>query len=1024
MPAALVIGMVGGLSTFGAGLPAGPASAAQSNAAEHGGEFHPVQANEAFARPRGQSYEKTLATAQSHAAALPLASLSGNAPSATWTAIGPQPESGGDGGANSGRITGLALGTSSIFAASAGGGVWSSANNGTSWATHTDSQPDIAMGSVAVDPSNSSYVFGGTGEDNECLDCFYGAGILESSDGGGSWTTSNPGGVFTGVDIASIVVEPGASSIATTKVLAGTSHGLYVSADGGSTWSLERGTGWANGNVTSIVLNLLTGSIAIYAAVAGVGVEESTDNGSTWSKVDSFSGFGALAISPNAVGSKSVLYLSVGSYTGYLGMFKSTNGGSTWSRLTSTPLFTSPEYAYDGTSGDGGDQSWYDNVVTVDPKNPQIVVAAGIAAVESTDGGSTWTNLNGGGYFTTSSLFHPDFHTLVFDAAGDLYMGNDGGAWELPATDVSGPTLSFINLNTNLDITQFYAGMEQSGNAAEVLGGSQDNGTNLYSSSASPSTTWKEVVGGDGGFAAIDPASASTQYAEADISSGGGCSGCGLLKTTNGWGGFSNVTPPFSSTNWAAPLTIVPGTSGPTVLFGGDYVYESTNGGTTWSALGFASSHHGAGSTSDVSAIAVAPSNSSVLYAGFDDGTLQMSSNGGSTWTALSPPAGGLGVTHIAVSATDPYTVYATFATLSYGFPYKPSGPGVLRGSSLNGTASWTNVAGNLPAGVPANSVVPDGSGGLLVADDTGVYWAKTLSGASTTWSRLGTGLPNVQVMDLALSPGGTLVADTHGRGAWTIPFSSGSNAADGSGALSVQPASVTAGSKSHTLTLTYSAATGGLAGGEIDALVPAGWSVPSTTGTAAGFTTSTCGTVSVAGSTIKVSPVTLMSGTKCTITYGSKAGAGPGVTVPTLIGIDPFTTTEKSTPTGTLKPLAVLPSIKVVNAADGSGALSVQPASVTAGSKSHTLTLTYSAATGGLAGGEIRRVGAGGLVSALDDGHRGGLHHLDLWDGQRRWLHDQGEPGHPHEWDQMHHHLRIQGRRGAGRHGAHADRD
>ncbi len=137
-------------------------------------------------------------------------------------------------------------------------------------------------------------------------------------------------------------------------------------------------------------------------------------------------------------------------------------------------------------------------------------------------------------------------------------------------------------------------------------------------------------------------------------------------------------------------------------------------------------------------------------------------------------------------------------------------------------------------------------------------------------------------------------------------------NAADGSGALSVQPASVTAGSKSHTLTFTYSAATGGLAGGEIDALVPAGWSVPSTTGTAAGFTTSTCGTVSVAGSTIKVSPVTLISGTKCTITYGSKAGAGPGVTVPTLIGIDPFTTTEKSTPTGTLKPLAVLPSIKV----------------------------------------------------------------------------------------------------------------
>src|SRR5581483_1036996 len=117
-------------------------------------------------------------------------------------------------------------------------------------------------------------------------------------------------------------------------------------------------------------------------------------------------------------------------------------------------------------------------------------------------------------------------------------------------------------------------------------------------------------------------------------------------------------------------------------------------------------------------------------------------------------------------------TVYATLAATFNGFPDTPSGPKVIAGASLNTSPVWTDVSGNLPAGVPTNSVITDGAGGLIVADDTGVFWASTLNGTGTAWSRIGTGLPNVQVMDVVLTSAGTLIAATHGRGAWNVPFS------------------------------------------------------------------------------------------------------------------------------------------------------------------------------------------------------------------------------------------------------------
>jgi hypothetical protein len=125
-------------------------------------------------------------------------------------------------------------------------------------------------------------------------------------------------------------------------------------------------------------------------------------------------------------------------------------------------------------------------------------------------------------------------------------------------------------------------------------------------------------------------------------------------------------------------------------------------------------------------------------------------------------------------------------------------------------------------------------------------------------------------------------------------------------------PTSAVHASQGHTIVFTYTAATGGISGGSISLVVPTGWSAPSKTGTAAGYTSSSKGTVSVSGRTITVAAVTLAAGQSVTISYGSRASGGAGATAPTAVGPQTWQTKERSSTTGALVSLAASPSIKV----------------------------------------------------------------------------------------------------------------
>ena len=692
----------------------------------------------------------------------PVSVPAGPVPSGAWQPLGPAPigppylfAGGFYGGVNSGRITGIAVITSGallgrVVAATAGGGMWTSDNGGTTWTPRSDNAATLAIGSVTVDPSNQNHLIAGTGEGNQSGDSAYGLGILTSTDGGNTWTLSDPGSVFQGLHIAQVAIDPSNSN----HMLAATDNGLYVTSNGGASWAKPADSSYASvdGILTSVVVNP-TAPTTIYIGGGAATVAKSTDGGVHWAAANvgitapGANPYTALGI---ATSSPSTLYASVGSSNNPAALYKTTNGGTSWAPL-SAPDYTGNAYAYGSGSGE---QGWYDDTVAVDPTNPNHVLAGGETVVESTDGGGTWANVNGQPFFGSgTNLIHPDQHALSFRPDGKVWIGDDGGVFLYAPT---GPTVT--NANGNLNVTQFYFGFNEVGGT--VLAGSQDNSSAETGSGSL--AAWTGIWGGDGGPSAITPNDTSVQFIEADS---------GLYDTTDGFAStFQQITPPTSSL-FTPPMTIVPNLttpSQPTVFYGGADLWRTadpTDPSPSWTQV-----------TSQgqfVSAIAVSPSNPNVVYVGFDNGAIQVSTDGGSTFSSLATqPFSETFVTGISV---DPSNAQAITVSMSYNdtrpfvdFPHVAQ----YSYSSSPGSGSWSVITGNLPANGAVSRVVYD-NGALVAATDAGVYAAGATAGASTVWSLAGTGLPAVQVQDLYVDPNtNALYAVSHGRGAWKLPSS------------------------------------------------------------------------------------------------------------------------------------------------------------------------------------------------------------------------------------------------------------
>ena len=651
---------------------------------------------------------------------------------------------------STGRLTAIAVHPTNpnvIYIGGALGGVWKTTNGGENWVPLTDKECSLAMGWIVIDPVDPEIVYAATGEQHFAGDSYYGCGVLSSTDGGSVWarlgaevfdiTTTTSGGVR----ISRIVLDPRtAGSAANATLYVAADNGVWKSTDGGASWTrtLNVGTG-GPAPATDLVMHPSNPDV-LYAAVGRVtgdaanGVYRSTDAGVTWTRLGGFPtddvGRINLAIAPSQ---PSILYASVQTAVyapgggSLLGIYKTTDGGETWSLASTAPSC--------------GTQCWYDMALAVHPNDPDTVFFGGVSLFRSTDGGQTFQNVSAG----RGGSIHVDQHVIVYDPNDPrtVYVGNDGGIYRSRSGGSAG---SWESLNTDIAITQFYAGIGlHPTDPSIVLGGTQDNGTLRYGGSPS----WQYLMGGDGGFTAIDFQNPRFAYAETQWTPNSGFSG---PRRSDDGGAFELKTIGIDLSDRALfipPLVMDP--SDPTVLyFGTSRLYRTANRGELWVAIG----PDLAGEGRVISAIAVAPSAPQVIYVGTSGGEIHRTRNGGGEWTNVSAGLPGRFVTDIAVDPSNPDIAFATFS----GFRTEH----VFR--TTDGGETWTAISNGLPD-MPVNAIVTDprSSSILYIGTDLGVF--RTVNGGAS-WEPMNEGMPNVAVFDLALNPRTRrLVAATHGRG-------------------------------------------------------------------------------------------------------------------------------------------------------------------------------------------------------------------------------------------------------------------
>ncbi len=698
-------------------------------------------------------------------------SLTISNPPPSWVPIGPQPIA-----TNStftwgeppfsGRITAIAVNgsnTQEIYVGAAQGGVWKSTDGGTTWTPLMDSQPNLAVGAIALSPDNKT-IYVGTGEGNgACIGCapiYYGIGILKSTDGGATWTILG-GSTFNGMGISSILINPFDSSqilVSTARAVCcgageqfastSVSPGIFLSTDGGSTWSQSLAVSPAGvRDLTLAPQNTTTGTgevpfagdfggnASIYETSNFTSSKPELDwTGGTWSQFISESS-GTSPIDPNcatssfcgvAVASTPVqpayVYVALINSTGNIAAVGDCNFEST---TTPCNTFNNPPSVVDqfgSLMSPCNGQGWYDLVLSIDPTNANNIYFGCTSLYISTSGGTSWTALGG---YPAGSIIHPDMHALVFMPGNPntIFIGNDGGIWKS-----TNQGTSWNNLNDNLGITQFYY-MAVSNSGKLILAGAQDNGCNEYNGSLS----WNQVATGDGGWVGFDPANNQIMYCVQDgypaISTDGG-------KT------FTQESSPHGALN--APVAQDFNNSG-TLYFGaGNIIYKTTNNMQSWTSL--VTDQYG-----NVISIEVAPSNSSIIYAGDSAGNVLVSTNAGSTWSILGTLS--YQIAGIAVNPANTNDVYVAASSFQ--------SPVVVE--FLNGAENIISTTG-----LPSSSVnvIKIFEGKIFAGlDSGGVYY---LPLGASGWGQVGPALPNAAVFDLTAT-NGTLYGATHGRGVWAI---------------------------------------------------------------------------------------------------------------------------------------------------------------------------------------------------------------------------------------------------------------
>lgn len=669
----------------------------------------------------------------------------------TWSLLGPTNTTSGIG-----RVDRLAFHPTDkdiVYAGTTAGGLWRTTDGGANWSSLSPNISSPAISGIAIDPGNTNilYILTGDGDSNisGLVEDFgymrLSIGVLKSTNGGSTWqkTGDFPGANYNTLVGYRLIMHPSNAQI----LYACTSQGIYITTNGGTSWSLSIGPGrfydmaFQPGSGSVCYATSIRNNRASFWKSTSSGLLNSWDSTLTINnQINNPSSRVEIAVAPSNTG---VVYLLCGGIpvggNAFKGVFRSTNAGTSFSLQGSTPNILGR--ASDGL--DSASQSTYDLAIAVDNTNSATVITGGVRCWRSLNSGSTWAYRGG---------HHEDVHDLGFHPADNkLWMANDGGVYT--STDNGATWTSHFS---TMSVSQFYRIAVRPDDILQVIAGAQDNGLKRRPSATS---TFDHVSGADGFAVGYDAANNSIFYAVRNQD---------IFRYSNDGANPPTTITPNSPGNLNNPfsMSMAPhATLGNALFIGSDSFWRSTNGGANWNINLINAGWF----------IRTCPSNGNRVYVAggtsytSTTGILRRSDDGGVTWpfaNILSNNNGFPGtfprITSINVDPSNSLNVWVTFG----GFT---AGTKVF--SSTDGGANWVNRTGTLP-NLPINTIAIDSDNNAYLGTDNGVYYMGT---SMNDWVPFYNNLPYVPITDLVISEDdGRIRAGTFGRGIWTSDLYTG----------------------------------------------------------------------------------------------------------------------------------------------------------------------------------------------------------------------------------------------------------
>ena len=684
-----------------------------------------------------------------------------------WRCIGPFR------GGRTVAITGVLRHPGLFYMAPVNGGVWRSDDYGNTWTPIFDDQPSGSVGAIAVADSDTNIIYVGSGEGLQRPDLAVGDGIYKSTDAGKTWIHL---GLRDAQQITAIVVDPKNPD---RVFVAAEGHpygpnaerGVFRSLDGGKTFEKvlykDENTGAADlvmdpGNSQNLFAALWAARVAPWEVrsgesftIPGSGLYKSVDGGTTWKPIteglpNAVDGLARIGIAI-ARSKPNRMYLNVETSKEKAGVYRSDDAGESWQLVNSDHRI--------GGRGPGA------MGIAVATDNPDTIYVANTTTWKSTDAGKTfvgWKGAPGGDDYQRIWISSEDPQIIALSAdQGAAISVNGGATW---SSWYNQPTAQFYDVTTDNRFPYWvYGGQQESGSAATKS--RSDNGEITFQDWTIPGVF-------EYGRVAVDPTDANTVF------------GAKLTRTRQDIGEIADVAPePIHlgqyRYNRTLPITFSP--LDPKVFyFGANVLFKTTDRGNSWTVISpdltresyEMPANLGAFAAGDPeqgkhrgTVYAVAPSFKEIntIWAGTDDGVIQITRDGGKTWKNVTPPQlkPWAKVSTLQASHFDAGTVYAAVNT----FRLDDLHPHIFRTRDFGTT--WQEIVSGLPDNAPTQVVREDQvrKGLLFAGTETSVYVSFN---DGDSWQSLQLNLPHTSMRDLTIH-GDDLIVGTHGRSFWIL---------------------------------------------------------------------------------------------------------------------------------------------------------------------------------------------------------------------------------------------------------------